>query len=154
MHLHLKRPIVIGAIRQHEVLSRMSPIERHGPSLHLIAGGPGLSTAERIAVLAAVEFEPLMGRLAAGQFARRAEADARMAVGVLAPGAAILAKSKAELVELVMADLQEAAETHEALKSALTAANVLVDILRAAEARFLIAMTAAALDVLAKPEGA
>ena len=94
-----------------------------------------------------VEAPLTMERLAAGKFAMRAEADATMAVGILAPGAAIVAKSKAELMQLVMADLQEAAETHEALKSALTAANVMVDILRAAEARILIAMTAAALDL-------
>jgi hypothetical protein len=83
---------------------------------------------------------------AAEQFAERAEADAAVAGRLVTAAVAILAKSKGQLVLMITCAGQgEAAEGHDALKKALAAADALAAVLRAAEARFTIALAAAAL---------
>ena len=75
----------------------------------------------------------------------RAKEDASTAIGQITAAVAILAKSKADLVSLIAAAGQEqAADGHAALRRALAGADVLVAVLRAAEARFTIARAAAA----------
>jgi hypothetical protein len=116
------------------------------PTLQVIAGGLHLNDAEIDAAIAAVCFEPIMDRAAAEQFAERAEADAVTAAGLVTAAVAILAKSKGQLVSMIAdSDRDDAAHGHDALKGALAAAHTLVAVLRAAEARFTIALAAAAL---------
>jgi hypothetical protein len=103
-----------------------------------------LIDADRAAVLAAVPFLPLMDRLAAAQFAARAEKEAKTAAELVSPAAAILAKDKAELVSMLAAcGPDEAAEAREAFKAGVAAALVQLAMLRAAESRLLIATAAA-----------
>jgi hypothetical protein len=116
------------------------------PTLQVITGGAHLSAAEIDAAIASIGFEPIMDRAAAEQFAAHAEADAAMSVGLVTAAVAILAKSKGQLVLMITGAGQgEAAEGHDALKEALAAADTTAAILRAAEARFTIALAAAAL---------
>jgi hypothetical protein len=122
------------------------------PILQVIAGGSHLSDAEIDAAIAAIGFEALMDRAAAEQFAARAEKDAAVAAGLVTAAVAILAKSKgATHLDVVASDHGEAAEGHHALKGALAAADTLATAFRAAEARFLIAITAAACGEAAAP---
>jgi hypothetical protein len=116
------------------------------PTLQVISGGAHLSAAEIDAAIASIGFEPIMDRAAAEQFAARAEADATVAARLVTAAVAILAKSKGHLVLMITgAGPGEAAEGHDSLKEALAAADTLAAVLRAAEARFTIALAAAAL---------
>jgi hypothetical protein len=133
---------------------RDTQIDRHSPrgirmtqpTLQVISGGAHRSTAEINAAIASVGFEPIMGRAAAEEFAARAEANAAVVAGLVTAAVAILAKSKGQLVLMITgAGQDEAAEGHDALKEGLAAADTLVAVLRAAEARFTIAVAAAAL---------
>jgi len=113
--------------------------------LYLIKGGSDLSDADKTAAIAAIPFEALMDHVAAAQFAARAEGDARMAAGLVSPGAAILAKSKSQLASMIAAcDPGEADEALQAFKAGIAAALVQLAVLRAAESRLLIATTTAA----------
>jgi hypothetical protein len=114
------------------------------PVFQVIHGGPHLSSAEMDTAVAAIGFEAVLDRPAAEQFAARAETDAAMASGQIVAAVAILAKSKDQLVSLIAAAGQgEAATAQETLREALAAADTLAAICRAAEARLLIAATAA-----------
>jgi hypothetical protein len=115
------------------------------PILQVIDGGPHPGPAVIDPAIAAIPFDALLTRLAAEQLAARAEADAAAAVGQVMAAVAILAKSKADLVSLIAAaGLDQAADGHAALRRALAGADVLLAVLRAAEARFTIARAAAA----------
>jgi hypothetical protein len=110
----------------------------------VIDGGSHPSAAEIDTALAAIGFEAILDRTAAEQFAARAESDAAMATAQIAAAVAILAKSKQQLVSLIAAAGQgEAAAAQDALRGALAAADTLAAIFRAAEARLVIAATAA-----------
>jgi hypothetical protein len=103
------------------------------------------SAAEIDTAVAAIGFEAILDRPAAEHFAARAETDAAMASGQIVAAVAILAKSKNQLVSLIAtAGRGEAAAAQDALRGALAAADTLAAIFRAAEARLLIAATAAA----------
>jgi hypothetical protein len=116
------------------------------PTLQVISGGAHLSAAEIDAAIAAITFEAIMDRSVAEQFAERAEAGAAMAAELITAAVAIMAKSKEQLVSMISAcDQGDAVEGHEALKEALAAADTLVAVLRAAEARFTIALATAAI---------
>jgi hypothetical protein len=113
--------------------------------LYLIQGGRDLGDADRPAALAAIPFLPLMDRLAAAQFAARAEKEAENAAALVTPAAAILAKDKSELVSMLAAwGPGEAAATRDAFRAAIAGVLVQLAVLRAAESRLLIAATAAA----------
>jgi hypothetical protein len=115
------------------------------PILQLIDGGAHRGCAVIDSAIAAIPFEALLTRPAAEQFAARAEQDASAAVEQVTAAVAILAKSKQQLVSLVAAaGQQQAVECHATLKRALASADVLVAVLRAAEARFTVARAAAA----------
>jgi hypothetical protein len=115
------------------------------PILHVIYGGSHPGPAVIDSAIAAIPFEALLTRPAAGQLAARAEEDALAAAAQVTAAVAILAKSKPDLVSLIAAAGQEqAADGHAALRRALARADVLVAVLRAAEARFTIARAAAA----------
>jgi hypothetical protein len=118
------------------------------PTLQVISCGAHLSAAEIDAAIAAITFEAIMDRSAAEQFAERAEADAAKASGLVTAAVATLAKNKEQLVSMIAACGQgEVAEGHDALKEALAAADTLAAVLRAAEARFTIALAAAAVSL-------
>jgi hypothetical protein len=114
------------------------------PIFQVIDGGSHRGCAVIDSAIAAVPFEALLTRPAAEQFAARAEQDASAAVAQVTAAVAILAKGKDELASLIAAAGQEqAADGHAALRRALAGADVLVAMLRAAEARFTIARAAA-----------
>jgi hypothetical protein len=114
------------------------------PIFQVIDGGPRMRAAEVDTAVAAIPFGALLTRPAAEQFAARAEQDASAAVAQVTAAVAILAKGKDELASLIAAAGQEqAAEGYAALRRALAGADVLVAVLRAAEARFAIARAAA-----------
>jgi hypothetical protein len=115
------------------------------PIFQVIDGGSHPSAAEIDTAIAAIGFEAVLDRAAAEQFAARAESDAAMATGQIVAAVAILAKSKDQLVSLIAAAGRgEPAAAHDALRGALASADTLAAIFRAAEARLLIATTAAA----------
>jgi hypothetical protein len=115
------------------------------PIFQVIDGGSHPSAAEIDTAIAAIGFEALLDRAAAEQFAARAEADAALATGQIVAAVAVLAKCKEQLVSLIATAGQgEAAAAQDALRRALAAADTLAAIFRAAEARLLIAATAAA----------
>jgi hypothetical protein len=114
------------------------------PTLQVIDGGPHSGRAVVDAAIAAIPFEALLTRPAAEQFAARAEENAAAAVEQVTAAVAILAKSKGDLVSLIVAaGREQAAEGHAVLRRALAGTDVLLDVLRAAEARFTIALAAA-----------
>jgi hypothetical protein len=116
------------------------------PIFQVIDGGALLSAAEFDAAIAAVAFEPVFEHPAAEDFAERAEHEAFGAAEQGTAAVAILAKSKGQLVSLIAAaGREQATEGHAALKRALAGADTLLVILRAAEARFAIALAAAVL---------
>jgi hypothetical protein len=82
-----------------------------------------------------------------------AESDAREIERLIAPGMAVAAKSTADLHRLIaMADSEEATAAYAAFKEAAAAAQRLQKMLRLAETRLLIAITAAARDRSAFPD--
>jgi hypothetical protein len=84
---------------------------------------------------------------------QRAESDAREIERLIAPGMAVGAKSTADLHRLIAAaDCEEATEALAAFKEAAAAAQRLHRVLRAAETRLLIAITAVARDRRALPD--
>jgi hypothetical protein len=114
------------------------------PIFQVINGG-ALGASEIDAAIAAIEFAPALERPAAEWLAGRAERDAFAAAEQVTAAVAVLAKTKTQLVAmLVAAGADQAAETHAALKAALVGADTLVAILKAAEVRFAIARAAAA----------
>jgi hypothetical protein len=113
------------------------------PNLQVIDGG-ALGASEIDAAIAAVDFAPALERPAAEWLAGRAERDAFAAAEQVTAAVAILAKTKTELVAmLVAAGGDQAAEAHAALTGALVGAEAQLAILRAAEVRFAIARAAA-----------
>lgn len=86
---------------------------------------------------------------------RRAEDDARMAAELVAPGMAIVGKSRADLMRMIATvDLAEAIRTHAVFKEAVSSVDALFEILRTAEMRLALAINALVREGLAKPDDA
>jgi hypothetical protein len=86
---------------------------------------------------------------------RRAEGDARMAAQLVAPGMAIVRKSRAELMRMIASvDFAEAVQTHAIFKDAVAAVSSLFEMLRTAEIRLAVAINALAREGLTEPDDA
>jgi hypothetical protein len=113
------------------------------PFFQVIDGGA--QAPEIDATIAGLAFDAIFQLAFAEEFAARAEQDALAAAEQTTVAVAILANSKTQLVSLMAAaGREQAAEGHAALKRALAGADLLLAVLRAAEARFAIAKAAAA----------
>jgi hypothetical protein len=72
-----------------------------------------------------------------------AEAEAGRVTDLLAPAIAVAFTAEAKLVQIAAADVAEAVRTRDAFREAAAAARAVVDVLEAADARLLCAITAA-----------
>lgn len=85
----------------------------------------------------------------------RVERDARMAAELVAPGMAIVGKSRAELMRMIATvDLGEAIRTHAVFKEVVTALAPLFEMLKAAEIRLAVAINTVAREGLATSDDA
>jgi hypothetical protein len=85
----------------------------------------------------------------------RVERDARMAAELVAPGMAIMGKSRADLMRMIATvDLAEAVRTHAVFKEAVSGVDALFEMLRTAELRLALAINAVVREGLAKPDDA
>ena len=77
-----------------------------------------------------------------------------MVVELVAPGIGIMCKTRADLVEHIKSSgFKDATETQAAFREGAAAARALFELLRAAETRLSVAITAAVQDELSKPNG-
>ena len=84
---------------------------------------------------------------------RRAEGEARMAVQLVAPGMAIVCKSRAELMRMIATiDVAEAVQTHATFKEAVASVDALFEMFRTAEIRLAVAINALAREGLTEPD--
>jgi hypothetical protein len=84
---------------------------------------------------------------------RRAEGEARMAVQLVAPGMAIVSKSRAELVRMIATvDVAEAVQTQAIFKEAVASVDALFKMLRTAEIRLAVAINTLAREGLTEPD--
>jgi hypothetical protein len=73
----------------------------------------------------------------------RVESDARKAAELVAPGMAIVCRSRAELMRMIATvDLAEAIRTHAIFKEAVSGLDALFEMLRTAELRLALAINA------------
>jgi hypothetical protein len=114
------------------------------PRLHVIDGGSQPSDAEQVEPIADHDLGPAMRYLGADAktCAHLAEADAGRVVDLLAPAIAVAFTAEAQLVQIAAADVEEAIRTRDAFRGAAEAARAVLDVLQAAEARLLVAITA------------
>jgi hypothetical protein len=85
----------------------------------------------------------------------RIESDARMAAELVAPGMAIVGRSRAELMRMIATvDLAEAIRTHAVFKEAVSSVDALFEMLRTAEMRLALAINALVREGKAKPDDA
>lgn len=78
-----------------------------------------------------------------------------MAAELVAPGLAIVCRSRAELMRmLATVDLAEAIRTHAVFKEAVSSVDALFEMLRIAELRLALAINALVREGLAKPDDA
>jgi hypothetical protein len=85
----------------------------------------------------------------------RVERDARMAAELVAPGMAIVGKSRADLMRMIATvDLAEAVRTHAVFKEAVSSVDALFEMLRTAEMRLALAINALVREGQAKPDDA
>jgi hypothetical protein len=88
-----------------------------------------------------------------GERVRRAEDAANLAAELVAPGVAIVCKSRAELMRMIAAvDLADAVQTHAAFKEAVAGIGSLLEMFRAAEIRLAVAVNAVAREGLTEPD--
>jgi hypothetical protein len=115
------------------------------PRLHVIDGGPQPSDAEGVEPIADHGLGSAIRHLGAGpaRCAALAEAEAGRMADLVAPAIAVAFTAEARLVQIAAADVAEAVRTRDAFREAVSAARVVLDVFQAAEARLLVAITAA-----------
>ena len=122
------------------------------PRLHVVDGGCQSSDAEQV--------EPIGDCLGPGprylaaspaKCVELAEAEAGRMTDLLAPAIAVTFKTEAELAQIAARDIAEVVRTRDAFREAAAAARAVLDVLRAAEARLMVAITAIPGDWLAWP---
>jgi hypothetical protein len=116
------------------------------PRLRVVDGSSQPDDAEEVEPIADHDLGPAMRYLGASpaRCAALAEAEADRVTNLLAPAIAVAFTAEAQLVEIAAADVVEAVRTRDAFLDAAAAARAVLDVLQAADARLVAAITAAA----------
>jgi hypothetical protein len=113
------------------------------PRLHVIDGGSQPSDAEEVeAIVDCLGPGPRYLAASPARCVELAEAAAGRVADLLAPAIAVAFTAEAQLVQIAAADVAEAIRTRDAFRGAAEAARAVLDVLQAAEARLLVAITA------------
>jgi hypothetical protein len=117
-----------------------------GPDREALRDGVGNAHAASIEEVADWDdLGPAFRYLAASpaRCAALAEEDAGRVVDLVGPGVALAFMPEAQLLQIVAADVAEVVRTRDAFREAAAAAQAVLDVLQAADARLLCAITAA-----------
>jgi hypothetical protein len=122
------------------------------PRLQVIDGGSQPSDGEADEPTAECDLGPGPRYLAASpaRCVELAEADAGRVADLVAPAIAVAFTSEAQLVQIAAADVAEAVRTRDTFREAAAAARAVFEVLQAAEARLLVAISAVAQGGLAR----